>query len=318
MTTPIQKKTKAEVVEEYNRLLAKLEEAKELAKRADNPKNLELQETVKDFSTDEIAQQINNLKFLVNNNLDNLIQKLLSAYQTFSKIQEGIRASQEYLASAHNIQVSAQALNQLISDYDSKESELEAEFRKRRLELDYEDQMQRLKSQRQIEEEGYMAQTKLKREKEVVEEELAKQKKLMEDREVILASKEEELQSLKAQVASFEQRVERIVNQSRVEVIKQMEDDFQKRLASVNLERNNEANISNLNIKHLESTTKSQSQEIEKLRKELERAYAQLQATAIKLIEAGGGRGNNQVTSGHFNNHQQTPLQSPMPIHTID
>lgn len=292
----LSKKTKSEILSFYKDLLGHIEEAKNTAQDIQSPKSQEVVEQAKLYSPENLIKELGETKLAIHGYFESTSEKLLTASNIFGQLQEAIKISQNHLQAAYNIQVAASALDQLVKDYEAKKKETEAENQKLDYELGQAIESKKRDWQREIEEYNYATQLKRKREKEQFEEEIAKQNKLMTEREVNIASKETELQRLNTEVAEFKAKLDKAVHQTRQMALAEADHNFKNQLALTTKEKSNEVSLLNLKIQHLEDLTKNQKDEINKLAAEVEKAYGQSQAIALKLVEnSGSNRGERET-----------------------
>ena len=268
--------------------MAQVEEASKLAKGVEEPKNKVLIEVAKNNTAENIIKEMGELKLFVHGYIDSIADKLLNASRLFSQLQDAVVVSQNQLQSAQNIQVAADALDYLVKEYEIKKRELEIEHQRKQEEFESVVSAKRRDWQRETEEYSYTTQLKRRREKEQFEEELAEERKLLEDKEVAIKSQENEIANTKIEMAGFEQRLEREVAIAREKVAKELEHEYYDKLALLTKEKENENNISKLKVNHLEESNKIKAQEIEK-------AYAQSQNMALKLIESSSFGKNSKI-----------------------
>lgn len=286
MQIPITKKTKPEILEAYNQLLIQFDEANKLAKSVEDPKNKEILELAKSHSTENIIKDISDLKISIHSHLDSMADKLLNASRSFSQLQDAIAISQNQLQSVQNIEVAANALEQLVREYEVKKREFEAKHRQEDEDLTQTINSKKRDWQRETEDYNYTVQLKRRREKEQFEEEITKERRLFDERTTLLNAREEEIEKIKTEIREFNQRLTTEIADTKEKVTKELEHEFSVKLAIINKEKENDSNIAKLRVGHLEDINKRQALEIEKLRVETEKAYAQSQNMALKLIES--------------------------------
>lgn len=297
------KKTKSEILNSYKELLNQIEEAKNIAQEAQSPKSQEVIEQAKLYSPENLIKELGETKLAIHGYFESISEKLLTASNIFGQLQEAAKISQNHLQTAYNIQVAASALDQLVKDYDAKKREIETENQKLNYELAQAIESKKRDWQREIEEYNYTTQLKRKREKEQFEEEIAKQNKLMAEREANLASKEIEFQRLDAEVAGFKTKLDESVHQAREIALVEADHNFKNQLTLAAKDKASEVNLLNMKIQHLEDLTKNQKDEINKLTAEVEKAYGQSQAIALKLVENSGSSREAPPISSLSNSH---------------
>lgn len=279
------KKTKPEILEAYQELLSKFEEAKNLAQSTSSPQNKIALEIAENHSMETILKEMGDLKIKVHNYFDTLTEQLLGATQTFGQLREATTVAQNNLQTTHNLQIAADALEQLVQDYEKKQKELELNHQQKSAELNQSVEIKKRDWQREAEEYTYNTKLQHKREKELFEEDLVKQQKILTEREQNIANQEAEIQKLRIEVASFNQRLAAEIARAREALAQSLEQEFANRLTLIHKDRENEQKMAQLKITHLEDLAKKQAQEIDQLRAEAEKAHMQSQNIALKLIE---------------------------------
>lgn len=282
---PLVKKTKSEILEAYQQLLSRFDEAKRLAQNTNASENNALVEAAKTHSTETILKEMGDLKIKTHNHFDTLAEQLLGAARTFTQLQEAAAIAESNLKNTHHLQIAADALEQLVQDYEKKQKELESGHQQKLSELNQAIEIKKRDWQREAEEYAYGTKLQHKREKELFEEEMAKQHKILTEREQNIANQETEIQKLKVETTNFGQRLAVEIARSRQELTQSLEQEFANRLALINKDRENEQKMAQLKTAHLEESVKKQAQEIGQLHAETEKVHAQSQTIALKLIE---------------------------------
>lgn len=282
------KKTKQEIIDEYNRLASQIEGARDLAQAVHDPKRGEIVQSALQFTPDTVISKISDLKREVGGELDALAEKLITASKTFSQLQEAIAYSRDQLQHFKNIQTGAEALDLLIREHDLSKRKLETEYAARKQELD--DTIAAAKRQWEREQEEYQYGTELKtrRAKSELQEELAKEQQTLTDRETALKSREDTVKQQEQEIAAFPKRMEIAMEEARKQTTRDLEERFAEQMKLVKKEHENELGIAGLKTAHAEAMLKTQAADIAKLRAELERSAAQVQAMATKIIESSG------------------------------
>lgn len=305
--TELSKKTKPEILNAYKELMTNLEEAKNLAHEVQSPKSQEIIEKAKIHSPENLIKGLGEIKLSIHSYFESISEKLLNTSNTFDQLQEAIKTSQDCLQTIYNIQVAAVTLDQLVKDYDAKERELKAGNEKLNYDLSQTIELKKRDWQREIEEYNYTTQLKRKREKEQFEEEIAKQTEQIEERETNITAKEAEFGRLNAEVAGFKVKLEEAINQTREETLAETESNLKNQLALAAKDRAAEVNLLNLKIQHLEDLVRNQKDEINKLSTEVEKAYGQSQAIALKLVESSSNPSRETAQNLPLSNSHSLP-----------
>lgn len=329
------KRTKAEIQDEFE----KIREESQQEKLEYNPKTAELarereeevKSVLKEITSESLVQRMTALGLEVSKTLSDLSSKLAAENNLLIALREGSLLEKKEMEKLHKIDVCATALDQLIEEYDEKKTSLEMEASARRAEWEKEKEERaqeqkefddNLRKQRQREKEEYEYQKNTERKKEEdaneeasrVQERNNKEKqevieKSWAAREAGLKEREDELNSLRAQVAGFDERIKAEAERSATEAIKTAE--ARHRQEVLVLQKDSEANrrIAELQIKSLEEVVARQTKEIESLDARLDEAKKQVQDIAIKAIE--GASGANALS--HINKiaMEQAKLRQP-------
>ena len=269
------KKTKAEILDEYNKLLEQQQELKLVSKQVHEPANQELLAKTKIYDTNHIHQTITTLKTTFNTSINQLADLLLAEAQKLQDLQRAIELSRQTLQTNYNIQVAAEALGNLIAEYETKERQLgESSTLKKR---DWE-----------REQEEYLYNTKLgrKREQELFDEQLAKKENDLKQREQIIKNQELEIASFKKQISEQPLLIEKEVKVKEKEILEKLQAEYDNKSLLLQKEWEARTNLQTLEIKNLKDILERQSTEIIVLKKETELANKKAQELALKVVES--------------------------------
>lgn len=285
--TPISKKNKAEIVEEYNKLLAKYDELKMTSKILGEPPVLDLFSKVKDYTVDNLTASIADLKTSFNSNLTEMADKLLSEAQKFSEIQQAAELAKKNLELNYHIEIAAETLQNLVSENEAKKQEFEKIAEQARRDLEEEITNKKRDWSRQQEEYNYDTKIKHKREEELYQEQKAKKETEFLERENQLKNQEMDLQNLRQQAVDAPKQLEKDLIAKEQETTKKLRSQFDQELVSVKKDWQAEKNIYELKLNNQEEQIKKQNIEIAALKQETERANKKAQELAVKVIESG-------------------------------
>lgn len=285
--TSLSKKTKTELVEEYNKLLEKYDELKMTSQALGDKRNLEIFEKAKDYTFDKIALSITNLKNELNSILNQLSDKLFSETQKLNELQQAMELSKKHLEVNYGIQIAADTLQNLVTEHESKKKEFEKELAFKKLEI--EEEVEKVRRDRRREEEEYEYDTAFKhrRKEEAYQEEATKRENALEERERNMKEQEIEIQNMRKQMDDFPKQLDNALRQREQETTKNLKVEFEHTIGSMKKDWNAEKNIFEMQIKNLEEQLKRQSSEAIMLRQEAERANKKAQELAIKIVESG-------------------------------
>lgn len=275
MSIPLNKKTKAELTEDYNKLLAQHEELQRAAALVSDPQSVALLSKASDYTADQLTQAISDLKSSVNAALNELADKLVTEAQKFSELQKAIELAKKNLELHYHIQVAADTLDRLIQEYKNQAVVLEEE--KTAKQRDW---------SREQEEREYAINLKIKRSQEEFIEIKAKQDRTLKEREEALKRQEQELVNLRAQVAAFPIQLDKALAGREQEIVKRLRLEFDGQLAASKKDWLAQEQIYKLNMDGLEGRLKDGQTEITALKNEMEKANKRVQDLTVKIIES--------------------------------
>ena len=118
--TLLTKKTKTDLLEEYNKLLEQYEELKMTARIVGDPQSAALLGRTKDFTVEKLTSAIGELRGAFNESVSQLSDKLLAEAGKLNELQQAIELSKKNLELNYHIQVGAETLERLVQDYETK------------------------------------------------------------------------------------------------------------------------------------------------------------------------------------------------------
>lgn len=299
------KKTKNEIIEEYQKLLSRLEDAKILSQTSLADENSRLIAAAKSFQLETILKEAENLKektrenfngFTINLNelIKTIVEQISGEMKKFEEIQKAIEASKMVLKNQYHLEVSAETLNLLISQYETKKKELAAEAENLEQALKKETEQKKKLWEREQEEYEYQQNQAKLRDEEAYQVETAKRKTAWLEREEVIKKQEEENTRLRAEAQKYPEMLKQELRLKEKEVAEKLSAEHKNVLAAE--KRDHEAAVQLLKLKNetYESQIKRLEFEAVTLRKEQEAANRKAQDLAIKLIESGAA--NRQRT----------------------
>jgi len=287
LSQTIAKKTKAEILDEYNSLLEKYDELKMISKTLNEPQNLELLDKAKEYTFDKIKGATDNLKNEIIKILSELSEKQTAEVQKLNDIQRAVEFSKKNLELNYGIQVAADTLQNLIQENENKKKEFEKELNLKKAEV--EDEIWRTKRNWEREREEYDYDTEIKRRKDEDDYQVLKiqKEKGFLEREAKIVKSEEEIKNMRQQIDSFPSQMETALKQREREVAQKLNAEFENKTLFSKKDWVTEKNILEMQVKNLEELVKRQDDEIDKLRKEVENTRGHAQQLATKIIESG-------------------------------
>lgn len=308
------KKTKQEILADYEQLLKQFEDLKLDAKQIYRPENLEITAAAKNQTADTVSQSVAEIKKTIGSNLEELAAKLngslaallngfLSQAKKFSELEQALELSRKNLAVHYNIQVAAETLEQLVSDYEMKKQQLEKEALARQEHLDAEINSKKREQDRSAEEYDYDTKLNRKRETALFEETMAAKEKALAEREANLKQREQETAQLKKQVEQLPEDIAKEVAVREKDISKHWENDSAVKTDGLKKDWEAERKMSDLKLQNLAETIKRQDSEIISLKKETELANKKAQELAVRIIESGAkAKGGEETAAGQKSN----------------
>lgn len=297
-----EKNTKQEILSAYEELLAELAPAtpKDIAVQKDETNLLRIasQETV-----EKITADLSKLKFSFNQTITSFIEQLTAEADRLTMLRKAIAIAEKDLVERQKISITAGLLDRMIAAQKQKEEDFEKIMIDKRTAWEqeqaaYKESMTRERT-REEEEYRYQKQLEKKRDTDVRENErLVDERKKAEEREI----KETlmiELTELRKKVAATPSETEKSVKQAVSNAISQTQTDAGVKAQMIKQQTDAELNLVQVKIDMLESTIKTQTQEIALLKKQADDAMRQVKDIAVSVIE-------NNKPETHTQPNQQT------------
>ncbi len=323
-----QKRTKADILDEYETMKSKLEEMQVTApadRKAEEMARFEDKTTVEkasSYSVEHIVKSLADLNLFIGKALNELTEKLNAEVRKLSDLQKAIDIETHHLEELRNIKVAGDTLSLLIEEYETKKKTLreEHEHEEESLRRAIEDRRAAWKKEqeeyelllnernlknekeraREKEEYDYSLNLQRKKEKDtyeqkkmLLERELAEMKKTQDadfgQRERALAEREAEFAELRKKAETFPSTIEEAVKKAADEARKAAEKKAEIEAKLQAKEVEGERNLQNLEIKNLKEMVKKQEQEITSLTTQLADAGKQVMTIAAHAIEGASG-----------------------------
>lgn len=288
-------------MEEYNKLLEQIEDAKAESKAAYGQDSLNLTTKVSAYSLSSAKENMAKIKNEVSGNFNELMSKFSGALnfmesrldnelKIFRETQEAIEASKAILENHYHLKISAEALALLIDDYSAKKKGLENDFNKLEEELKSEITAKKRDWAREQEEYAYDKKTAQARDEREFSEKKQAREKILESREQAIKSQEADILKFKKQADDLPAVIEKEVKQQENELKKKFDEENKIKLAMQEQEWTAKKDIYEIRLKNLNDQLEKQKSEIMALRKDLETAAKKVQEMAIKVIESGAAK----------------------------
>mgnify|MGYP001564497204 CR=1 FL=1 len=293
----IVRKTKQEVLEEYQKLKEQFDELQAISGSAYRAENREILSKAKE-QLGGVTQSVSELKKSVgesfdsafnqlSGNLDTLLAAILEQANKFNELEQAIELSKNHLKINHGVEVAAETLENLMGEYEKKKKEFE-EYAKEQKELMGAEIIAAKRNwQREEEEYQYSFDLKRKREQALFEEEKLKKEQQLAAREGELKNREMESDKLRKEAEKFPNLLNSELQAREKEVARCLNDEWEQKAALLKKDWESEKRFYEMQIKNLEDQIKKQEAETGILKKEAEAANKKAQELAVKVIESG-------------------------------
>lgn len=279
------KKTKNEIIEAYDKLVANYQDLKGSSDKIARPENQQLINKIKGLSIEEITSAIASLKQSINSQLNNITDNLAGQLNKFLELSKAIELLEEKLKVDFNIEIAADTLDKLISDFAERQKTLEHDYESKQSELDR--QIAQSKRQWQMEQEEYQFKVEIDRKKNEEEYQYQSEKRIkaIEERESVVNQQEEKFLQLEAEVKNQPQKLQQAIEENNARWQKTVDRRVEDRLKEIEQERKSEQALTELRITSLNELIERQKHEIETLQIALDRANQRAQDLASKVVE---------------------------------
>lgn len=310
------KSTKEQILAAYNEVLTKLSE-KQVNTPQEQKKHEEEQKIIMkatNHSRDSIFTDLGTLKSSVIEQVDILSEQLLDEYKKLSDLREAIVLEQKHLNELYQINDTANTLSILLRtqaeqqeqfnlDMERKKYDFEQEITKQKahwqqeriqLEQDYKEQKNVLEKTRKREEEEYNYILEIKRrkeideynnEKDILKKELDDFKNLLLKREADISEKENNYESLKAQVEKIPDYIKEAVDAAETALRNQMQQQYDYENQLKQKEYEGILKLNEQSINYLKDKIKNQEMLIKELTEKTDAATQQVQSIACRALE---------------------------------
>ncbi len=275
-TILLSKKTKMEILEEYNQLLKKMEELNDKAKHVHDSNSQELIQKSRAYDLNTLSTLFSTLKASVNTHLNQLYEAMLIEVKKFQELQQASDLLRHQLEVDHAVCVSAEALKNLVQTYNEKTAAFTAEIENVKKNWD-----------REKEEHEYSTKIARQRDQELYEAEAQKKEQIYAERERALKQKEDEIRRLDEQVKKISLNLEIEFKNREKELAASMRSDFDRRLMLIQKDWEAKRDLQDIEMKNVRAQLEKQQLEASIFRKEAELANKKAQELAVKIIEHG-------------------------------
>ncbi len=315
-----EKSKKSDILEAYNKVLKEVNSKQFIAPQEEKIKKdeKEIVEKTARFTFEEITQSLSKLKMKVSKNLDELQENLILEHQKFVQLQKAVQLSKKEMEDLHEISVSTNTLTALIQTQKEVKENSETEIEEKRgeaekdiaaqeaqwkekktlFEKENKESKEILELAREREQEKYQYNLEMKRKKELHDNEEEKQalhkeleelklsqEQAFQEREKILQDREIKLDFLSQQVENFPAELEEALEQTRIQVKKEMEAQHHFEVELTKQEQAGDQRLYQQQIGSLNAKIKEQEAHIEKFSKQVNESGQQVREIAIKAVE---------------------------------
>lgn len=235
------KKTKAEIIADYEKLQASLEDSKGAVRTLFSPKNEEIINQAKtDLTNDQareavkklkasLAEKLNDFSQAMNLSLGQMLDQVNGQVEKFSQLQKAVELSADKLKTEHQIELTAETLEKLMSEFEDRRRQLEAEISAKEKELENEIEARRNKWAREQEEYEYDLGLKRKREEDEYAFERVRQERELAEREAAVRAKEDKFVQMEKAAEELPGVIEKQVTQKEQETRKSIEAAYKQK-----------------------------------------------------------------------------------------
>ncbi len=286
--TPQTRKTKAQLIEEYNQLLANLDQARQTAREVHEPANQQLLTKAKQTASQptEIEQTLTTLRTKMNQGVGSLSQLIIDQIKYLDELRQAADLMTKDLELHHNIKVSAATLDHLITEHELKKQQFALDEERQQAEQAAELAARQRDWEREQEDKSYQAKQKRKHEQQEFIEDMDLQTRALRDREDELKEQTRELEQLRQQVADIPQILEKKLNQQAKELTARLHNEHKIELDHLQQQHQAAQQILELSVNNLQDDIKRQQSTISSLKQESERANKRSQELAVTIIKS--------------------------------
>ena len=314
--------TKQEMLAAYNALLKQLQEKEEAElkpeKKMEERKTKEVVELAEGLSSEGVVKGISNLKLEISKMLTQISDRMEEEVNKFRGIHKAIELKEKEIKELYEIERNAATFAALIEAQNRKRQEFEKEMAEEKealaqeiestrqeweeerkahdAEIKERDAEEKKRRQRESEDFAYNVKREQQSVKDKFEDEKTKLEKdiqlkkeemenVLKERERVIVEKESELEELRTRVSGFPKELEVSVKRAIQETIERLTLESTNKAALLAKEFEGERKTLATRIEALEKTGKEQSERIQNLTQQLEKAYQKVQDIAVKAVE---------------------------------
>jgi len=262
-----EKSTKQELWGAYNEIVAQI-----------GGEKIEIAE---DDSVNEMIRKLSETKIKINSEFDELTKALLADLSDLYKTSESIRQNKLELLDRFEKQkkLLSQEIEEVRNRWRAEEIKLEINSKQRTNDLGIEHQRK---------EEEYQYHLKITQQKETDEYNAMKEQreKATAEQENAISERKKEIAEMEKQITEMPALIESKIKTAEEILAKELTVKYQSQIKDIASDKGHEARISEIKIGNLESTLKTQSEEIGNLKSQLQKANEMIKDMATTAIES--------------------------------
>jgi hypothetical protein len=279
--TTLQKRTKQELIEEFEKVQSRLEELQSKSKTIHSQAALDVLQEAKTITPQTVETIFFNFQGSLQNHLRDLRSSVAEQVKLFHELQTAVELASEQLEVQHALTITAESIGNLVEEQARQRSEFEDEQEKKKIELD--EQMAAKKKAWEREVEEYEYQKKVSREHD--QRETDERQKAMDTREAAILAQETEIASMKTKIEGFPAELDSALKKQEEAIREHIREVFTHEKALYERETSAQIRLLELQVKNLEERLATQIQEMVALKKQTEEAQTKAQELAMKAIE---------------------------------
>lgn len=262
-----ERSTKKEIWDAYNQLAVEI-------------KGAPIEAEQKDSLIPDAVKNLANLKLRIGEDLDKIGSELVKDIDNLQEARTVLNREKQRMIV--NLEEQKRALE---DEIEKVKIQWENEKRKRQLEFEEELRQKSTSRRREEEEYAYGLSKKQREENDEYEYQKKEREKLLEEREKAIKSREEEIANMEKELTAMPEKINQAVKEARENLAKELIVRHNTAVHEIEVARQNETSIAEMKIANAEATIKTQTMEIENLKRQLGEASRQLKEIAVSVIE---------------------------------
>ncbi|MBI4592435.1 hypothetical protein HY733_03245 [Candidatus Uhrbacteria bacterium] len=269
-TLPLAKRTKQEILEEFEKMREKMDELQTAGKTIQSPATKEIVEKTQQVTGQSIDQACTDFQKFVGVSLSELRLSYLQQLEAFQQVQKAVDVSRQQLEMQYHIEVGAESVSRLVNEYEQKQRE-------------FDEQLSLKKREWEREREEYEYQKRLRQERD--KREIEEREKALVERETAIRTQEQEITQMRKTIDQFPHEIEQALATKEQTIREQLTQQFGHEKVLFEKEMQGQVRMLELTVKHLEDRLALQMNELAALKQQAEEANAKAQTLAVKAIE---------------------------------